>query len=75
MGRTDEAISQFQNILRTNPYSAKAHNYLGIVLVNQGRTDDAISQFQEAIRLKPDLVDARKNLARALRIQNPPVGP
>jgi Flp pilus assembly protein TadD len=65
-GRLDEAISEFQEAIRLNPYDAKDHNNLGVALDKQGRSDEAIGQYQEAIRLKPDYADAHNNLGAVL---------
>ena len=61
-GRTDEAIQQFQDVVRLKPKQAEAHNNLGTALGLKGQTDEAIRQFQEALRLQPDYAEARRNL-------------
>ena len=65
-GRLDEAISQFQAALRSQPGYIDAHNNLGIVLARTGRLDEAVNQYREALRLKPDFFEARCNLGIAL---------
>jgi Flp pilus assembly protein TadD len=71
-GQTDEAISQFQEVIRLKPDDAEARYNLGIAFGRKGQIDEAISQFQEAIRLKSDYAEARNNLARALAMKNAP---
>jgi tetratricopeptide (TPR) repeat protein len=65
-GRTDGAVSQFQEAIRLKPGYASARVNLGIALLSQGHADEAIGQFQEAIRLKPDDARAHNNLGNAL---------
>jgi len=64
-GRIDEAILQYQEVLRLEPDSVEAHSSLGIAFGENGQTDEAIHQFQEALRLKPDSVEAHSNLGIA----------
>ena len=61
-GRLDEAIGEFQEVLR-EPRNAEAHNNWGLVLDKQGRPDEALKQYQEAVRLKPNYAMAHNNLA------------
>jgi tetratricopeptide (TPR) repeat protein len=65
-GQTDEAIPQFQEVLRLQPDDAETHNNLGAALVRKGQTDEAIRQFQEALRLQPDSSQLHLALARIL---------
>jgi tetratricopeptide (TPR) repeat protein len=65
-GKLDEAIRQFQEVIRLKPDHADAHNDLGLAFDKQGQTGEAIRQFQEAIRLKPDHDDAHYNLGNLL---------
>jgi tetratricopeptide (TPR) repeat protein len=66
-GRSAEAISQFETVLRLKPDLAEAHSNLADTLAKMpGRLGDAIAQYEEAVRLKPDYAPARINLANAL---------
>jgi tetratricopeptide (TPR) repeat protein len=65
-GQIDEAIRQFQEVIRLKPDDTEAHYNLGIALARKGQTEEAIRQFQEAIRLKPDYTKAHYNLGDAL---------
>jgi protein O-mannosyl-transferase len=65
-GKVDEAITQFQEVLRINPDCAAAHISLGNVFRQKGRVDEAITQFQEVLRINPDSTVAHLNLGLAL---------
>jgi TolA-binding protein len=45
-----------------------AHFNLGQLLVSRGRVDEAIDQFRSAVRNAPEDLDARFELAEALRM-------
>jgi Flp pilus assembly protein TadD len=64
-GRTEAAISEYQEAIRLKTDDAEVHNNLGIALFAEGRTDEAISEYQEAIRLKPENGQAHNNLGNA----------
>jgi tetratricopeptide (TPR) repeat protein len=61
-GKTDAAISQFEEAIRLNPTVPLAHNNYAEALAKKGRIDEAISQYQVALRLKPNLAIAHNNL-------------
>jgi protein O-mannosyl-transferase len=65
-GQTDEAIRQYQEVLRLRPVYPDAHNNLGAVLDQKGRNDEAIRHYQAALRLQPDHAGAHINLGLAL---------
>jgi tetratricopeptide (TPR) repeat protein len=65
MGQFDEAIEEFKEALRLNPFYAKAHNNLGLAYDDMGRTDEAIEEFKKAIKLNPFFAKAHNNLGLA----------
>jgi Flp pilus assembly protein TadD len=67
MGRTEEAIAQFEAALKAEPSYAEAQNDLGVALGSLGQTEEAIEHFSAALQLQPDYADARYNLDLALK--------
>jgi Flp pilus assembly protein TadD len=65
-GQSDKAIGEYQRILKTNPNSAEAHNWLGVAYLQKNSLQPAIAEFQQAVRLKPDYVRAHNNLGSTL---------
>jgi protein O-mannosyl-transferase len=65
MGRTDEAITHFQEALQIKPDYSEAHNNLGYVLMQKGRVDEAITHLQSALQIRPDNAEACNNLGMA----------
>jgi tetratricopeptide (TPR) repeat protein len=67
MGRTPEAIAEYQAALRIKPDYAEPHNNWATILSRQpGRMPEAIAEAQEALRLKPDYPEALVNLGTFL---------
>ena len=64
-GQVDEAIGQYEEVIRLKPGYTLAHNNLGIAFWMKGQVDEAIRQFQEALRLKPDYGEVHYNLGLA----------
>jgi len=64
--QVDEAIRQYQYILRDQPDNATVYLNIGNAYTAQGRPDMAIVQYQEALRLKPGYALAHKNLGIVL---------
>ena len=52
--RYDEALAQFQELLRLAPNDPEALNNLGLTMKEMGKPDDAIRYFHEALRGKPE---------------------
>jgi tetratricopeptide (TPR) repeat protein len=66
LGRSAEAKSWAEETLRLDPRSAKAHDVLGLVLVETGEVEAGLAHHREAVRLEPESADSRNNLAFAL---------
>jgi tetratricopeptide (TPR) repeat protein len=67
LGRKEEAIAEYREVLRLKPDFAGAHLNLGATLCDQGKFDEGVAEYREALRLKPDLAEAHYNLGRHLR--------
>ncbi len=65
-GRVDDAIGQYEQVLRLRPDFTEAHNNLGIALAQTGKIEEAIPHFEQALRINPDYAKAHYNLAAAL---------
>ena len=63
--RTDDAISQLQEIIEQQPKEAEPRYLLGEAYLFQHKPDQAIAAFQEALRLKPDYAEAEAALGSA----------
>jgi tetratricopeptide (TPR) repeat protein len=61
MGRYEEAIKAYDEVIRRDPEYAPAWNNKGVSLNKQGKYDYAINRFDEAIRLDPNFADAWYN--------------
>jgi tetratricopeptide (TPR) repeat protein len=62
----EDADRSFQEVLRLDPMSARAHNQLGITCYLRRDVNAATSQFEESCRLEPAYVTAYFNLATIL---------
>ena len=68
-GRSDDAVTQLQAALRTEPEHAPAHYNLGYALVLLGRNEEAIAAYERAIAIRADYAAARHNLGGLLQAQ------
>ena len=66
VGRTQEAIDQYNAALQINPNYVEARNDLGIALGQQGRTQEAIDQYKAVLQFNPNLPKTHNNLGIAL---------
>jgi spermidine synthase len=65
-GQEAAAIAAWKKVLELDPSDAKAHNNLGLHLLQQGGLDAAITHFQKAVELSPEYGNAESNLGIAL---------
>ncbi len=66
-GRSQEALREFEEALRSNDDLAEAHLGRGLVLeFSFGRTDEAEKEYRRAIALKPSMSEAHNNLGQLL---------
>lgn len=66
LGRFQEAVTEYEKVLRIQSQNAGVHNNLGVALSQQGKLDEAIVHFNQAVRIDPNHTNARNNLNRAL---------
>lgn len=64
--RYEEAVIQFRQAIKINPYYSKAHNNLGRALNELDKHNEAIEHFQQAISLEINYAEAYNNLANVL---------
>jgi tetratricopeptide (TPR) repeat protein len=69
-GKKQEAISHLRTAIQSNPDDALARFDLAQALMDVGDVDGAIEQYRGALKVRPDLVEAKRGLERALRLQN-----
>ena len=67
-GQTEKAIQHYKQGLTVKPDDALAHYFLGQILLSN-RQVEAVEHFQHALRTNPQLVAARIQLGKVLRIQ------
>ena len=69
MGRIEEALAHYAEVVRIRPGFAKTHTSLANVHLSQGRLDEAGGEAREAIRLDPNQALAHSCLGAILARQ------
>jgi Tfp pilus assembly protein PilF len=64
LAQLDDAAAQYTLALRLDPKDGKAHNNLGLVLLQQGKVHPAAIQFEQALRSNPEFPEAETNLGQ-----------
>jgi len=65
-GKPDQAIALLQGVLRRDPKSPDAHNWLGVAYLQKNSYPEAEREFRRAIELRPGFVRAYNNLGSTL---------
>src|SRR5712691_12379642 len=66
LGRTQEAVTQYQEALAINPDYAEAQYNLGNAFRELGQFAEAVTSYEEAIAKKPEYPEALNNLGNVL---------
>jgi tetratricopeptide (TPR) repeat protein len=61
-GHMDEAIREFQEVVRLNPGFAEAYHSLGHSFAAKGQLDEAMACYQKALEIRPDYIAANDSL-------------
>jgi predicted O-linked N-acetylglucosamine transferase (SPINDLY family) len=70
LGRSEDALAEFDRAIEARPDDAGAPYNRGVVLHALGRRDEAVAAFDWAIAIKPDHLDALHNRGIVLGEQN-----
>jgi tetratricopeptide (TPR) repeat protein len=65
-GRTDEAIAQFQTVLKDRPNDASAYDNMGTALLGKGDSRSAIAAYEKALSIQSRYPSAHFGLGMAL---------
>ena len=66
LGRVEQAVAVFRDLISRNPVSANTYVFLGIAYYLGGRWDEAADAFRTAISLSPRVLGARAGLGGML---------
>ena len=64
-GNMEEAVNEYQKVLKLDPKHLKAHLNLGIVYGKQGKLKEEVSEYKRAISIDPKFAEAYFNLGVA----------
>jgi tetratricopeptide (TPR) repeat protein len=65
-GHPEEAIEQFQQVVKLDPTYTLAHHDMGVALLKLNRTAEAVDQFQQSLKGDPHNAATHKQLGYAL---------
>ena len=72
VGKTQQAITSVQSLIRQQPDNVHAIYLYGVLLLQQEKWSEAISCFQKVILRFPDYIDAHLHLADAYEKRGTP---
>ncbi len=65
-GKLDEAVADFDKVIRLNPRYAEGHYNMGLALTVKGQLSESIEEYRKAIEFDPAFVNAYNNLGNVL---------
>jgi predicted O-linked N-acetylglucosamine transferase (SPINDLY family) len=72
-GRLDEAVRDYQEILKLQPDQLDVLNNMGVALRRMGRLEEAAASYRRVVELDPTIAGAHNNLGNVLAILRKPV--
>jgi tetratricopeptide (TPR) repeat protein len=66
LGRTDEAITVYRDVLANNEYDTWTMNNLGMLLLETGHGDESVTLLTRAVELRQEVAEFHNNLGLAL---------
>lgn len=66
LGRSEEALLAFEQVIRLDPTDAYAHKNKSMILNHLGRREEALLAYEQAIRLDPTDADTHNNTGLVL---------
>jgi tetratricopeptide (TPR) repeat protein len=64
-GKYDQAIENFEAVLKDNPDFAEAYYNIGMAQLKKGDPDTALAKMEKAVEIKPDFLEAYFGLGQA----------
>jgi tetratricopeptide (TPR) repeat protein len=68
LGKPEDALAEYREVLKRRPLEAQALNNIGIILAQQGGLGDAIVHYRAALSILPDDPQLRLNLGMAMSL-------
>ena len=66
MGKDDDALSLYNEVLKSNPQGSTLHYRMGLVLSRQGRTEEALAHYRISADIAPRWLKPRIGIAELL---------
>jgi len=66
LGRTDEAVAEYERAFALNPRRLDAPNSLAVLAAERGDWEEAVMRYRQALEIDPGFVDLRRSLGEAL---------
>ncbi len=67
LGKYNEAINNFEHIIKINPNFADAYYNLGLILKNTNQINKSIDNFEKCLKINPKKFEAYNNLGNIYR--------